>query len=256
MLKVFPDIEELNRFAAERFVEIANGAIEKNGRFTVSLAGGSTPKALYRLLASPEFANKTDWSKVFFFFGDERNVPTDDEESNFRMARENLLEPLNIPENQIFRWKTELNDAEKIAADYEETIVSYFRPIRANQEPEEFHLFDLMILGMGADGHTASIFPFTEALNEKVKSAVANRVEKLGQTRLTLTLPVIRNSSNVMFLVAGAEKAEALREVLEGDYDPETYPAQIARPNSGNLLWLVDSEAAREIQDSKFKIQD
>jgi 6-phosphogluconolactonase len=250
MIKIFPDIAELNRFAAEKFVEIASGAIEKRGIFSVALAGGSTPKAFYRLLASPEFVNRIDWSKVFFFFGDERNVPPDDEESNFRMARENLLEPLGIPENQIFRWKTELGDPEKIADDYDETIIKFFRPVVARQESSDFHLFDLIILGLGADGHTASIFPFTSALDEEEKSAVANPVEKLNQTRLTLTLPVIRNAANVMFLAAGAEKAFALREVLEGEFDPKRFPAQEAKPNSNNLFWFVDSQAARLLLDS------
>ena len=238
--EIFPDSQSLNRAAAEKFVEIASGAIEKDKRFTVALAGGSTPKALYRLLATE---NRIDWSKVFFFFGDERNVLPDDAESNFRMARENLFSLLEISDEQIFRWQTELKNPEEIAGLYATDAARFFAL------PEnEFPRFDLILLGMGADGHTASLFPYTDALNENKKIAVANYVEKFGNERLTLTFPVIDNAANVMFLVGGAEKAESLREVLQGEYQPEKFPAQKVKLNDGNLLWLIDSEAARLLQ--------
>lgn len=241
MIKIFSNIEELTRFAAERFVETAMAAIDSEiGSFAVALSGGSTPKALYQILAGQEFRNRLDWTKVFFFFGDERNVLPDDPDSNFRLAREYLFEPLQIDAANIFRWQTELDDARRIAWIYECDIEAFFE-----SEPPRF---DLILLGMGDDGHTASLFPHTEALGETAKTAVANRVEKLNATRLTMTFPVINDAKNVIFLVAGAEKAEALREVLEGEPQPEKFPAQNVKLQDGNLFWLVDKEAARLLQ--------
>jgi 6-phosphogluconolactonase len=236
MIKIFDDAEQLNRFAAERFVEIADEAIENRGQFTVALAGGSTPKSLYRLLASDEHENKVDWSKIFFFFGDERNVLLDNAESNFRMAYENIFEPLKIPDTNISRWQTELKDASLTAEAYEKTLSKFFKT--------DFPNFDLMLLGMGDDGHTASLFPFTTALNEIERIAVANPVEKLDTVRLTLTFPVINNARNIIFLVKGVDKAETLRQVLQGESQPEKYPSQRVKPINGNLLWLVDRQAA------------
>lgn len=246
MIKIFPNIEELNNFAAEKFVEIGNEAIEKRGSFTISLAGGSTPKALYKLLSSDKFKDKIDWSKVFFFFGDERNVFINDDESNFKMANESLFLPLKIADEQIFRWKTELKNAEMIADDYAEVICLHFNSMLKTPATADIAdlQFDLILLGMGADGHTASLFPFTEALHENDKFAVANYVEKLNTTRLTLTFPVINNALNVMFLVKGADKAETLRDVLEGEFQLEKLPSQNIKPINGNLFWLCDSESA------------
>jgi len=244
MLKIFPNIEELNNFAAQKFVEIANGAIEKRGQFKVALAGGSTPKSLYRLLSSENFRDKIDWTKVYFFFGDERNVLPDDEESNFKMANENLFKPLKTKGANIFRWQSELEDAEKIVADYAEKINGFFK---SRQNPPRF---DLILLGMGADGHTASLFPFTEALSETDKIAVANYVEKLQTTRLTLTFPVINNAKNVIFLVAGEEKAETLKAVLEGEFEPQKLPSQNVRPKDGNLFWLIDKNVAKLLKNN------
>jgi len=248
MLKVFSDIEELNNFAAEKFVETCRQSIEKGNQFSVALSGGSTPKALYQLLASDKFKARIEWNKVFFFFGDERNVLPDNKESNFRMANENLFQPLQIPGNQIFRWKTEEKDAEKIAEDYEAAIKSFFG---LNKE-KSFPRFDLILLGMGPDAHTASLFPFTEALHENEKIAVLNYVEKLQTTRLTVTFPVINNAENIGFLVAGAEKAEPLREVLEGEFEPEKFPSQKVRPSNGNLFWLIDEKAAALLSDKNL----
>lgn len=246
MIKIFPNIEALNNFAAEKFVEIAIEAIEKNGSFTIALAGGSTPKALYKLLASEKFKDRFDWFRGFFFFGDERNVSGDDPESNFRMANENLFAAFK-PRINFFRWKTEFQEPEKIAENYDQKLRDFFvlndvSPDEKNESglPE----FDLILLGMGADGHTASLFPFTEALHETERFAVANRVEKLETTRLTLTFPVINNARNVMFLVVGEEKAEALKQVLEGDIQPDKFPSQSVKPENGNLFWLVDEKAA------------
>ncbi len=239
MIKIFPNSDELNFFAAEKFVEIANKAIEENGRLTVALAGGSTPKSLYQLLSSGNFKDQMDWTKVFFFFGDERNVLPGDAESNFRMANENLFLPLHISVENVFRWQTELRNTEKIAEIYEESA-KFFFALNGDELPR----FDLILLGIGGDGHTASLFPFTEALRETKKIAVANSVEKLATTRLTLTIPVINNAANVIFLVKGADKAETLQTVLEGKLQPEKFPAQSIKPENGELFWLVDEQAA------------
>lgn len=245
MIKIFSDLGELNNFAAEKFVEIANDAIEKYSSFAVSLAGGSTPKSLYKLLSSEKFKDKIDWEKVFFFFGDERNVLPDADESNFKMANDNLFEPLQIKDKNIFRWETELRDAKEIAMKFEKQIKVFFvtkteQPAHANCSDR----FDLILLGMGDDGHTASLFPYTEALHETEKIAVANFVEKLNDWRFTLTFPTINNARNIMFLVAGKEKAETLRDVLEGELQPEKLPAQNIRPTDGNLFWLIDKNVA------------
>lgn len=230
------DKDELNALAAAKFVEIANSAITNSGRFTVALAGGSTPKSLYRLLAGSEFKDKIDWAKVFFFFGDERYVPPTDTESNFRMARETLFDPLRTPVENIFRWPTESASAEQAAEEYEKTLRNFF-----SGSPR----FDLVLLGVGADGHTASLFPYTEALIETSRSAVSNWVEKLGACRLTMTFPMLNSAANIIFLVAGEEKAPVLKEILGGEYLPEKYPAQGINPGNSNLYWLLDEAAAR-----------
>ncbi len=251
MIKIFPNIADLNNFAAEKFVELADQAIKEHGQFTVALAGGSTPKSLYQLLASKTFRDKIEWSRVSFFFGDERHVPPDDPQSNFRMANETLFQPLKILKKNIFRWIAEEKFAEIVADDYELWIWKVFtdKELHTEEDGDDEPSFDLILLGMGADGHTASLFPFTEALRETDKIAVANYVEKLQTTRLTLTFPVINNAANIIFLVAGADKAAILHEVLEGEFEPEKLPSQSVKPNNGKLLWLVDDKAAALLQD-------
>jgi len=240
-IKIFPNIEDLNNFAAERFVEIAAESIEKSGQFTVALAGGSTPKALYQLLAAEPFKNQIEWGKVFFFLGDERFVPEDDPESNFRMLKENLFEPLHISQANIFRWNAGKKSPEETAKEYEIAMSWIFIE---DEEERTRPVFDLILLGMGGDGHTASLFPYTKALSETNRFAVANPVEKLQTTRLTLTFPVINYARNIMFLVSGAEKAETVRAVLEGDFQPDKFPSQNVKPENGDLYWLLDEKAA------------
>lgn len=239
---IVEDLEELRRVAAVKFVDVANNAINEKGRFQVSLAGGSTPRSLYRLLASAEYREKIDWSKVFLFFGDERFVPPDHPDSNYRMAKENLFDLIDIPDANIFRWPTENVNAEQAGAEYERTLNDFFGS-------DTFARFDLILLGMGADGHTASLFPNTAALNEEQRIAVANRVDRLDTTRLTLTFPVINNAANVVFLLAGEEKADTLRDILEGAPDPEKYPAQSIKP-AGKLIWIVEKKAASKLSDA------
>lgn len=241
-ISVFENLAEISRAAAEKFCEIGNQAIKQKQKFTVALAGGSTPKSLYQLLASEEYRNQIDWTRTFFFFGDERNVLPTDDESNFRMANENLLQPLQIAEENIFRWQTELENA---AENYEQTIKEFF-----DLSENEFPRFDLILLGMGDDGHTASLFPFTEALTETNRIAVENRVEKLNASRLTFTFPTINNASTVIFLISGQSKAETLREVLEGEYNGEKLPSQNVKLENGILFWLIDTSSARLLNNT------
>lgn len=235
---VAKDKAELKQIAAERFVDIAQTAIAENGRFAIALSGGSTPRALYSLLSS-SFRDALEWSKVFFFFGDERNVQPDDDDSNFRMARETLFGPLLIANSNIFRWRTELNGANKTVDDYQKQLTDLF-----DLSSGKFPVFDLILLGMGPDGHTASLFPETTALDEAKASVAKNWVEKLNTWRFTFTFPTINCAKNIMFLAAGDEKAEVLRQVFEGPKDCSLLPSQCVDPQNGSLVWLIDSAAA------------
>jgi 6-phosphogluconolactonase len=209
-------------------------AMDERGRFAVALAGGSTPKATYEVLAR-DYANELDWSRVHVFFGDERTVPPDHEDSNYRMAYETLLS--HVPVGSVHRMRGELPPDEAAAA-YEEELRAFFGQVDVPR-------FDLILCGLGEDGHTLSLFPETAALDVNDRWVVANPVLKLGTTRLTLTIPVLNASRAVTFLVAGESKAEALKEVLEGDADPRAYPAKLVRPESRDLTLMVDQAAAR-----------
>ncbi len=244
MIKVFPNIEKLNEFAANKFAEICAQAIKERGRMTVALSGGSTPKALFAMLAGQAFRDKIEWSKVYFFFGDERNVFPDQDESNYKMARENLFEPLQIADQNIYRWQTELEMTAAIAENYTARIDEFFNGDNTEAQPNNsLPRFDLIFLGMGADGHTASLFPGTKALQETEKIVCVNYVEKLNSNRLTFTFPLINNAANIIFLVAGADKADALHEVLNGAPNPEKFPSQSVKPQNGELCWLIDEKA-------------
>lgn len=216
--------------AARDFAAKANAAIGERGLFTVALAGGSTPEATYDVLAR-DYAEELDWSKVHIFFGDERTVPPDHEDSNYRMAHQTLLS--HIPVGSVHRMRGELPPAEAAAA-YENELRQFFS---TSDEPPRF---DLILLGIGEDGHTASLFPETSALDVTDRWVVANPVLKLETTRLTLTIPVMNSARAVDFLVAGRGKAGALKEILKGDADARTYPAKFIRPESGDLTWMVD----------------
>ena len=230
------DAAALNSYAAELFSSIAADAIGARGRFSVVLSGGSTPRELYSLLSADPYRNAVDWRKVSFFFGDERNVPPDSPFSNFRMVNETLLTPLEIRPEQIFRWRTETGDPEATAKEYDETLGAHINSSGGG--------FDLVLLGLGSDGHTASLFPRTSALRERERVAVAHWVERLDDYRLTVTFPFINSSSNVIFLVSGREKASVVAEILEGDFRPDELPAQFVIPQNGSLYWLIDKSAA------------
>lgn len=238
-LRRFATREELLVAARAEFIERAQKALRARRRFTVALSGGTTPRALYESLADAPI----DWSRVQFFFGDERCVPPDHADSNYRMAREALLSRIPIPERNVHRFQTEDADPERVAKQYEDQLQAFFK-LRLGEVPT----FDLALMGMGADGHTASLFPGTTALDEEVLLSVATWVEALQSWRFTLTYPVFNKARCAWFLVAGADKAPALAEVLEGEPAQGTRPAKRIRPASGELLFWVDAAAAARLK--------
>jgi 6-phosphogluconolactonase len=230
--------QDLFQAAAEEVIRAATSAVAQRGRFAIALSGGSTPKNLYTLIAANASAN-LPWDRMFFFWGDERHVPPDDPDSNYRMAKESLLAKVAIPPANIFPVPAENPDASAAAEAYEQTLRKFF-----GLAPGEFPRFDLILLGMGPDGHTASLFPETAALQEKSRLVVANWVEKLQNSRITFTLPVLNAARCVAFLVSGTDKAVVLHEVLEGNAAAEKYPSRLVRPSDGRLIWFVDRAAA------------
>ena len=238
-IEVLATAADLFHAAAEEFMRVARTAIGAQGRFTVALAGGSTPKALYSLLAS-NYSNFA-WNRVFLFFGDERHVPPTDPESNYRMVNEALLTKIAIPAENVFRVPTENPDASAAAAEYEAQLRRFFEI-----KPGEFPRFDLVLLGMGPDGHTASLFPDSPALDEQSRLVAANWVEKFKTHRITFTFPVLNRAAEIMFLASGAEKADMVRQVLEGKSTPPL-PSQRVQPSDGKLLWMLDEAAAAKL---------
>jgi len=236
-LRVCADTAELAQVGAQYFVELAEGAIAAQGRFSVALSGGSTPRDMYQRLAE-EFSTRLDWSSVYVFWGDERCVPPDHADSNYRMARESLLDHLPIPPGNIHRMPGEVSP-EQAAVEYEQILRVFF----GESSPARF---DLVLLGLGEDGHTASLFPGTAALHEQTRWMIAHEVRRLGAWRITLTPIILHAAAYVVFVVSGAKKAAILREVRSGLYRPDTLPAQVINPTNGNLLWLVDRSAATE----------
>lgn len=239
----YPDPDRLSRAAAQRFVRIARRAMTDRGRFTVVLSGGSTPRRLYFLLAAPPFRNEIDWSRVEFFWGDERTVPIDHADSNFRLAYKAMIEKLPCAQTQIHRYRVEIPDRPAAARDYQGEIARCFQ-LPADGEPPAF---DLVLLGLGSDGHTASLFPHTEATGEKRRWVVCNPVPQLKTERFTLTAPILNRARNILFLVTGADKAAAVHAVIKGPTDTERFPAQLIRPVTGQLTWLIDEPAASRL---------
>ena len=229
--RTFATPQELFRDAAHEFVREAQQTVQANGRFTVVLSGGSTPKNLYALLAQQEFATRIPWKQTFVFWGDERHVPPDHPESNYRMAYDAMLSKVPIPPSNIHRIHGEESPAE--AADQYEKVIRDFLP------------FDWVFLGMGPDGHTASLFPGTKALRETQRMVVSNWVGKLNTYRITMTAPVFNSAAHVVCLITGEDKAAPLKAVLEGPYEPDQLPVQLVNPVQGRLLWLIDQSAAR-----------
>lgn len=239
MVKVFDNKSEISTAAAELFVQIAQQSINQNGKFVVSLTGGSSPEQLYTLLAQPEYQNKIDWSKVFVFWGDERWVSLNDEQSNGKMADRTLLSKVPVPKNQVFYMWEDGISAEDYAAKYEDEIRKH---LGADLR------FDLILLGMGPDGHTASLFPHQEVLHETQKLVVAYHLDAQNMYRITLTAPLINKGKHLVVMLYGENKAPALHEVLEGERNPELYPAQMLKPETGDITWLVDKAAASQLK--------
>jgi 6-phosphogluconolactonase len=240
---VLPDAAAVTRRAAEEFLQSATESVAQKGFFTIALAGGSTPRALYTLLSDePTFRSKIPWEKIHFFFGDERHAPPDSPESNFRMANESLFSKGLVKPEQITRIKGEYPDTEKAALEYEQAIRAYFK-----LKDGEYPRFDLVLLGMGDEGHTLSLFPGTRALHASNRIVVRNWVGKLFTERITLTVPAANQANRAIFLVTRADKALALKAVLEGPYEPEQLPAQFIQPANGKLLWLVDQAAGSKL---------
>ena len=234
-IQIVPDMPALSRAGADEIVRCAKDSIDARGRFTIALSGGSTPQGAHELLAQHK---DLPWEKIYIFFGDERHVPPDDKESNYRAAKESLLSRIPIPTENVHRIRAEL-PPDVAAQQYEEELRKFFQ-----RPPGEWPRFDLIMLGMGPDGHTASLFPGTAGLNENSRWVVANRVEKLNTWRITFTFPLINHAAEVLYLIAGDDKAEVLRDILEGE-KKDAYPIQQVQPVNGKLLWIIEKGAAR-----------
>lgn len=242
------DLDDLSARAAKLFVAATQRAAgDESRRFTVALSGGETPRRLYTLLAAPRFAAAIPWASVHVYWGDERHVPPDDPESNYRMVREVLLSHVPIPPGNIHRVRAELSDAAAAAQSYADDLRASFDP-----RPGERPRFDLVLLGLGPDGHTASLFPGTEALHDTERLVAASWVAKLNSYRITLTPPVLNDAAMAVFLVSGASKAAPLHEVLDGIRQPDLYPAQLIAPTHGSLVWLVDRDAAAQLHTDRM----
>ena len=239
--RVYDSSEALSRAAAEQFLQTANAAVAARGKARIAISGGHTPKNTFELFANPAepFLKAMPWSQIELFWVDERCVPPDHPDSNYRMTREAMLDKVPLKPEQVFRIEGEL-EPDAAAARYESTLRNQFR-----LEGAETPRFDVLALGMGDDGHTASLFPHTAALHELARLSVANHVPQQKESwRVTLTQPVIVQASEIFFLIEGKPKADPLHRVLQGPYDPETLPSQLIQPKSGKLLYLLDKEAA------------
>ncbi len=231
---------DLFMMAGERFLHLCNQAINEDGRFVVALSGGSTPRSLHEYLVTPGNRERLDWTKGIFLWGDERSVPPDHPDSNYRMAQETLLDPLSIDPSRVHRMPADKPDLAAAAANYAKTIAKLFPAVAVPK-------LDLVLLGMGDDGHTASLFPGTAALNVSDQWVVANHVPQLDTWRMTMTYPLINAAKNILLLVKGSNKAERLNEVLHGELEPDRLPSQAICPVDGRLEWIVDTEAAAKL---------
>lgn len=239
-VRVFEDLETLTRAAAAEIARAAASAVAERGFFALALSGGSTPRPLYRLLASDPYHDRLPWSAIHLFWGDERHVPPDHPESNYRMAREAMIDHAPVPPGNVHRVAAEDPDARRAAVAYESELRSFF-----GLAPGERPVFDLLLLGIGPDGHTASLFPGSPAVNERDHLVAAPWVEAQRSFRITLTPPVLNHGRLALFLVSGEDKADALQAVIEGQREPDRYPAQVVE---GNRLWMVDRAAASRLK--------
>jgi len=239
-IAIYPDIATLSHDAAQHIVRIANESIATYGRFTMALSGGTTPRKTYELLGSEPYSRQINWTLVHIFWGDERSVPPESPDSNYRMAHEILLSKIPIPAVQVHRMLANEPNRDAASQEYVEEMQRVFAT-------DDIPSFDLIQLGMGPEGHTASLFPHQEALHEERRLVMPVSVPKPPPDRLTFTPPLLNAARNILFLVTGSDKADALHAVLEGPYQPDEYPTQIVRPPNGEVVWMVDTAAAQNI---------
>jgi 6-phosphogluconolactonase len=238
---IYSDIDTLSQEAARYVVRVASESIATHGRFTLALAGGSTPKKLYGLLASEPYRDQIDWALTEIFWSDERCVPPDSEDSNYHLAQEVLLSKVPISADQIHRMPADADDRDQASLTYIQEIQRVFG---TNGIPS----FDLLQLGMGPEGHTASLFPHQASLHEQTRLIMPVTVPKPPPPRLTFTPLLLNAATHILFLVTGQDKADALQAVLEGEYNPDEYPAQIIRPTQGEVTWMLDPAAASKLR--------
>ena len=238
-IHVFKTVQELLMSMADYFVSTANSSISSRSEFNVALSGGSSPKRLYEMLASPDFKHQVEWDKVNFFFGDERYVPANDPENNALMVKKAMFDPLNIPSSNIFTINTSLSP-EEAAKEYTLTIANHFKDQKIQ--------FDLILLGLGDNSHTASLFPHTTVLSDKSASVKAVFLKEQNVYRITMTAPLINQARNIAFLVYGDAKSEAVHHVLENEINEKKYPAQLIHPDEGDLRWYLDAAAASRLK--------
>lgn len=238
-LKTFPSVPSLNQAVAELIMTIAGNAIAERGRFVISLSGGQTPRHLYSLLADPDFRNRIDWKNTFVFWGDERCVPVEDDRNNAYEAKKILLTKVDIPVSNIHALPVEL-PPDEAAIQYEKTLRDFF-----GDQPLQF---DLILLGLGTNGHTASLFPGLQLLNEQAAGIRAEYVEEVNMYRISMTANLINQARNIVFLVSGEEKALVVKEIVTGTGKADQYPARLIKPIQGELYWFLDKAAASLLQ--------
>ncbi len=245
MICILENPEQVSSTAAEELLKCAADAVQKRAVFRIALSGGSTPQGLYSKLAcDPNLRKQMPWENTHFFWSDERTVPPDHPESNYRMVREAMLKHIVVSETQIHRIRAELPDAAHAAEEYEHEIRQHFKV-----QPSEIPQFDLILLGLGADGHTASLFPGTDALKETARLVVSNWIPRLNTYRITFTVLLLNRASCIIFLVCGEDKAPVLKAVLHGPLNRDLFPSQLIRPG-GRLLWFVDQSAAKLLDET------
>jgi len=250
VVEITKNIEELSQHAAEWMVDYIHKTLLLQDRFTIALSGGSTPKKLNLLLASDPFKNRIDWQKLHVFWGDERYVPFHDDRNNARMAFDTLLDHVPVPKSQIHIMRTDI-DPEESAKEYERILRDYF-PEAVNEKRETINhkpqTFDSVLLGLGDNSHTLSLFPGEEVIYEKDRWVRSVFVKEINMQRITLTAPVVNLSRSIAFLVSGQDKAEAVSHILSDNYNPDLYPAQVIKPAQGELFWFLDEGAAMKVK--------
>jgi 6-phosphogluconolactonase len=239
---VFPDLDAAAAAAAERFADVCDRATAARGACGIALSGGDTPKPLFARLAGPSYRGRIPWDRLQVFWGDERCVPPDDPRSNFKLANDLLLSSVPVPASQIHRMPGDTADHAAAAAGYADMLRAHL-PHTADGWPR----FDFVLLGLGANAHTASLFPHTPAVHERERAVVAQFVDEVGMWRMTLTVPVLRRAAETVFLVSGASKADAVRAALEGPQDGDAVPASLIRPIDGRVAWMLDAPAASRL---------